>query len=46
MKIVDANFILRYLLNDIKDQAEEAFSILSSNSVCLLNEVIAELYMC
>lgn len=43
MKIVDANFILRYFLNDIKDQAEETFSILSHNTVCLLNEVIAEI---
>lgn len=43
MKIVDANFILRYLLNDMKDQAKEAFIILSSNSVYLLNEVIAEI---
>lgn len=43
MKIVDANFILRYLLNDIEDQAKEAFSILSSSSISLLNEVIAEI---
>ena len=43
MKIVDANFILRYLLNDVEDQAKEAFSILNSCSVSLLNEVIAEI---
>ena len=43
MKIVDANFVLRYLLKDLEDQANEAFSILSSVSVCLLNEVIAEI---
>lgn len=43
MKIVDANFILRYLLNDIEDQAKEAFSILNSSSISLLNEVIAEI---
>jgi len=43
MKIVDANFILRYLLNDVEDQAKEAFLILSSCSISLLNEVIAEI---
>lgn len=43
MKIVDANFILRYLLNDIEDQAKEAFAILNSETVSLLNEVIAEI---
>ncbi|HEX9060985.1 MAG TPA: PIN domain-containing protein [Clostridia bacterium] len=43
MKIVDANFILRYLLNDIEEQANEAFSILKNSPVCLLNEVIAEI---
>jgi len=43
MKIADANFILRYLLNDNEEQANEAYSILSSNTVYLLNEVIAEI---
>lgn len=43
MKIVDANFILRYLLNDIEEQAKEAFSVLNSGSISLLNEVIAEI---
>lgn len=44
MKIVDANLVLRYLLNDIEDQAKEAFSILNSGgSISLLNEVIAEI---
>ncbi len=43
MKIVDANLVLRYLLNDIEKQAKEAFSILNSGSVTLLNEVIAEI---
>lgn len=43
MKIVDANFILRYLLNDNEEQANEAYSILSNNTVSLLNEVVAEI---
>ena len=43
MKIVDANFILRYLLNDIEEQANEAYTILSRGSVYLPNEVIAEI---
>lgn len=43
MKIVDANLVLRYLLNDIEDQTKEAFSILNSGSISLLNEVIAEI---
>lgn len=43
MKIIDANFILRYLLNDNEEQAKEAYSILSNNTVYLLNEVIAEI---
>jgi predicted nucleic-acid-binding protein len=43
MNIVDANFILRYLLNDIEDQAKEAFSILNCCSITLMNEVIAEI---
>ena len=29
MKIVDANLILRYMLNDIENQAKEAFEILN-----------------
>jgi len=43
MKIVDANFILRYLLNDNAKQANDAYSILSNNTVLLLNEVVAEI---
>lgn len=43
MKLVDANFVLRYLLNDIEDQAKEAFLILNRDSVSLLHEVIAEI---
>jgi predicted nucleic-acid-binding protein len=43
MKIVDANFILRYLLNDNEEQANQAYSVLSNNTVYLLNEVIAEI---
>lgn len=41
MKIVDVNFVLKYLLNDIEAQAKEAYSILNSSSISLLNEVIA-----
>lgn len=31
------------MLNDIEDRVKEAFSILSNNSISLLNEVIAEI---
>ena len=41
MKIVDVNFVLRYLLNDMEAQDKEAYSILNSSSISLLNEVIA-----
>jgi len=43
MKIVDANIILRYLLNDSDDLSERAAEILENNMVFLPNEVIAEI---
>lgn len=42
MKIIDANIILRYLLNDVEDLAEEAEQIIENNDVFVPNEVIAE----
>ena len=43
MKIVDANIVLRYLLNDTEELAEKAAQILENNKVFLPNEVIAEI---
>jgi predicted nucleic-acid-binding protein len=43
MKIVDANIVLRYLLNDAKDLSEKASDILENNEVFVPNEVIAEI---
>ncbi|WP_347488085.1 PIN domain-containing protein [Desulfoscipio sp. XC116] len=43
MKIVDANVVLRYLLNDSDDLSEKAAEILENNVVFLPNEVIAEI---
>ncbi|AGL02516.1 PIN domain-containing protein [Desulfoscipio gibsoniae] len=43
MKIVDANIVLRYLLNDSDDLSEKAAEILENNMVFLPNEVIAEI---
>ena len=42
MKIVDANVIIRYLLNDVKDLAEKAVEIIENSRVYIPNEVIAE----
>ena len=42
MNIVDANVILRYLLNDIKDLAEKAAQLLESEEVYIPNEITAE----
>lgn len=42
MKIVDANIILRYLLNDIENLSDIAADILENNEVFVPNEVIAE----
>lgn len=43
MNIVDANIILRYLLNDIDDLADKAANIVENNLVFSPNEVIAEI---
>ena len=43
MKIVDANIVLRYLLNDTEELAEKATEILENNEVFIPNEVIAEI---
>lgn len=43
MKIVDANVVLRYLLNDIKDQARIATNYLEQQKVNIPTEVIAEI---
>ncbi len=43
MKIVDANIILRYLLNDHDELSVKAAKIIENNEVLLLNEVVAEI---
>jgi len=43
MKIVDANIVLRYLLNDAEDLSERAAALLENNEVFVPNEVIAEI---
>ena len=43
MKIVDANIVLRYLLNDSDDLSGQAAEILENNMIFLPNEVIAEI---
>ncbi|WP_027339020.1 PIN domain-containing protein [Halonatronum saccharophilum] len=42
MKIVDANVILRYLLNDVEELSNQAAKIIDNNEVYILNEVLAE----
>lgn len=42
MKIVDANVILRYLLNDIEDMAEKATELMENHEVYIPNEITAE----
>ncbi|ADU93532.1 PilT protein domain protein [Geobacillus sp. Y412MC52] len=42
MKIIDANIILRYLLNDHDELSGKAATIIEDNKVLLLREVIAE----
>lgn len=42
MKIVDANIILRYLLNDHDELSAKATTIIEDNDVLLPNEVVAE----
>lgn len=43
MKIVDANVVLRYLLNDIEDQARIATNYIEQHKVNIPTEVIAEI---
>jgi predicted nucleic-acid-binding protein len=42
MKIVDANYILRYLLGDIKEQFEIAATTIEKNNIFIPGEIIAE----
>jgi len=42
MKIVDANIVLRYLLDDSEKMSEKAAEILENNEVYVPNEVIAD----
>jgi len=42
MKIIDANIILRYLLDDHQEHFKKAELIIENNNVLLFNEVIAE----
>jgi len=42
MSLVDANIILRYLLNDIPEQSKVAKSVLTSGNVKILTQVVAE----
>ncbi|KDE49469.1 PIN domain-containing protein [Geobacillus sp. G4] len=42
MKIIDANIILRYLLNDHDELSGKAATIIEDNKVLLLREVIVE----
>ncbi|MEQ8187753.1 MAG: PIN domain-containing protein [Candidatus Eremiobacterota bacterium] len=42
MQIVDANIILRYLLEDIEELANKASDILENNELFIPNEIIAE----
>ncbi len=43
MKIVDANVVLRYLLNDIVDQVRLATNYLEQNKVFIPIKIIAEI---
>jgi predicted nucleic acid-binding protein len=40
--ILDANAILRYVIDDIKEQADAVENILQDNDVLILPEVMAE----
>ncbi|NLW23111.1 MAG: type II toxin-antitoxin system VapC family toxin [Tissierellia bacterium] len=42
MKVVDANIILRYLLNDHEELSDTATTIIENNEVLIPNEIIAE----
>lgn len=42
MEIIDANYILRYLLNDMEEQYQQACSIIENKSIFIPGEIIAE----
>ena len=42
MIIIDANVILRYLLDDVEEMAEEAAEVIENSGVRVLPEVMAE----
>lgn len=42
LKIIDANYILRYLLCDNKEQNQIAKNVIENEDVLILNEVLAE----
>ncbi len=42
MEIIDANYILRYLLKDIEDQYLRANSIIENHNVFIPGEIVAE----
>lgn len=43
MVVLDTNIILRYLLNDNDQLAEEAETIIKNESVCVTVEIVAEI---
>ena len=43
MKIIDANIVLRYLLNDVKELADKATLIIENDDVLIPVEIIAEI---
>ncbi|ABP65738.1 hypothetical protein Csac_0084 [Caldicellulosiruptor saccharolyticus DSM 8903] len=43
LKLIDANVILRFLLNDIAELNQIAKEIIKNNEVLILNEVVAEI---
>jgi len=42
MEIIDANYILRYLLQDIEEQHLQAASVIENHNVFIPGEIIAE----
>ena len=42
MKILDANMILRYLINDNIEMADKVEEIINNHKVCVTPEVMAE----
>jgi predicted nucleic-acid-binding protein len=42
MEIVDANIILRYLLDDVEELSDKACQIVENNEIFIPNEIIAE----